>query len=307
MQPYFARFPQPFDSGFTCGRSGGGTCGHSGGGTCGHGGGGTFGGGFCGGGACSGCSACVPAPGRSYTGEEWAEWVQTPEGQNLYRWWADWIPTPEGQSWCANKRLEARCVVRGMIQQWGLQTLRAGEGVFDIGGDPGFVAAELLSAGIHATVVDPAYGLAGKSDPWTSAYLQDNRHWHHVRPGVEPFRIIRQPFDEAFVSDPENAKLLQGASAMVALYPDEGTDFVLRFSASKSKRTALIPCNECWQYFPSHEPTYEGFVKQLLLKDRQHCRHYGQRALLRREQIWGTPYCQCLLQRSPAAGTEGYQ
>lgn len=199
----------------------------------------------------------------------------------------------------ANKRQEARCVVNGMIAQWGLPALCEGEGVIDIGGDPGFVAAELLHNGIHATVIDPAFGYAGKSDPWTLRYLEDPGHRSRVREGATPLRILRRAFDEAFVRDPANRRLLEGASALVSLYPDEGTDFVLQFTAARALRTALIPCNECRQYFPPREPTYEGFVKQLLQNDRQYCWRYGGAAPLRREQVWGTPYCQVLLARSP--------
>lgn len=244
-------------------------------------------------------------PQRSYSVQEWEEWNRTPEGQTAYRWWADWIPMPEGQTWCHNKRLEARCVVNGMIGQWGLDTLCAGEGVIDIGGDPGFLAAELLRSGIHVTVVDPAFGFAGKSDPWTSSYLQDQAHWHHVRPGSVPLRILREPFDPTFAGDPAHVKLLRGASALVSLYPDEGTEFLLEFSAAHAMRTALIPCNECVQFFPPHEPTYEGFVRQLLLNDRYHLQRFGQSAALRTERLWGSPFCQVLLQRSPAPAAAG--
>jgi len=252
------------------------------------------------GGGCWGAGGVVQqAPRQAYSAQEWEEWNRTPEGQNQYRWWADWIPTPEGQLWCANKRKEAHCVVSGMIQQWGLHNLQAGEGVIDVGGDPGFVAAELLHHGIHVTVVDPAFGYAGKSDAWTTAFLQDQSHWQRVRAGAMPFRICREPFDQVFVDDPKNAELLRGVSAMVSLYPDEATEFLLQYSAAHAVRTALIPCNECKQFFPPHEPTYEGFVKHLLVKDQQHLRRFGQRAPLCREQLWGTPYCQVLLQRSP--------
>jgi len=223
----------------------------------------------------------------------------TPEGQNTYRWWADWIPTPEGQQWCANKRWEARRVVDGMIRQWGLQTLQAGEGVIDVGGDPGFVAAELLRSGIRVTVIDPAFGVSGKADPTTTQFLTnfDDRQ----------LRLIRQPFNQDFVDDPKHVRMLRQASALVSLYPDEATNFCLYFSAAFAMRTALIPCNECQQYFPPHDPTYEGFVNHLLAIDYDNSRRFGN-APLQRERICNTPYCQVILQRTPgpAGGTCGH-
>lgn len=200
--------------------------------------------------------------------------------------------------WCANKRFEASRVVEGMIRQWGLGTLQSGEGVIDVGGDPGFVAAELIRSGIRVTVVDPAFGVSGKAEPATSQFLNqiDQRY----------LRVIRQPFDQAFVDNPEHAGLLRGASALVSLYPDEATDFLLKYTAFSSMRTALIPCNECKQYFPPHNPTYQGFVEQLLEKDYQYSMYFGNTALFKRERICNTPYCQVILQRTPSQQTPSW-
>lgn len=255
-------------------------------------------------GACSKskCCACT-ASGQAapcYSAQDWAEYDETPEGKANYRYWADWIPTPDGQAWVANKRLEARCVVHGMIQQWGLDALRSGEGVIDVGGDPGFLAAELLGCGIHVTVVDPAFGFSGKTDQWTMQYLYDPNHQHSVRAGAVPFRVLGEPFTATLVSNPAYAQLIKGFSALVAFYPDEATDFLMSFSAANACRTAVIPCNECPQYFPPHDPTYEGFLNQLLSNDKDNLRYYGQDASLRRRTLSGTPFCQVLLERSPA-------
>jgi len=176
-----------------------------------------------------------------------------------------------------------------MIQQWGLATLQSGEGVMDVAGDPGFMAVELLRSGIPVTVVDPAFGFSGKQDPLTSQFLCqfDQRY----------LRVIREPFNQAFVDNHGN--LVRGISALVALYPDEATDFCLYFTAFRSMRTAIIPCNECKQYFPPHNPTYEGFVQQCLMVDYNYSRYFGNTALMKREQICNTPYCQVILQRTP--------
>lgn len=255
-----------------------GNCGNCGCGNCGCGNCGTWNG--------YGCQG-VP----TYTAQDWSAFNATMQGQNTYRWWADWIPTQQGQQWSANKRWEARRVVDGMILQWGLNTLQTGEGVIDVGGDPGFVAAELLRSGIPVTVVDPAFGVSGKADPTTAEYLShfDQRH----------LRVIREPFNQAFVDNPAHGPLLRGASALVSLYPDEATDYCLYYTAFSSMRTAIIPCNECKQYFPPQNPTYEGFVQQCLCADYQYSNYFGNRSLLKRERICNTPFCQVILQRTP--------
>lgn len=251
------------------------------------------------------CASCQGnAPTECYTGKEWEQYVNsTVEGRNFHNWWADWVPTAEGQTWCRNKRQEARCVINGMINQWGLDTLRSGEGVIDVCGDPGFFAAECLSSGIHVTVIDPAFGFSGKSDPSTAEYINDQAHWQRVRNGTVPLRLIKEPFNQSFVDNPNHEKLLRGASAIVSFYPDEATDFVMSFTAANAMRTVVIPCNECAQHFPRHDPTYEGFVRQIMMNDQfnlKSCRTY---APLQRAQLWGSPFCQVLLQRSPVEDT----
>lgn len=247
-----------------------------------------------------GCGGLAPPLSTTYSADEWADYRQTTDGQTCYRWWADWIPTLEGQTWCNNKRLEARCVVDGMIHQWGLETLRSGMGVIDVGGDPGFLAAELLRSGIHVTVVDPAFGMAGKTNPATLEFLQDPCHEQNVVKGAVPFSVIQRPFDQAFMQDHSMSGLLHQASAVVSLYPDEATQFVLYFSAATCKRLAIIPCNECQQYFPPHEPTYEGFVKQLLRTDSDYTNYFGHGSYLQQVCMNNTPFCRVLLQRTPA-------
>eukprot|EP00928_Gymnodinium_smaydae_P054712 TRINITY_DN38442_c0_g1_i1.p1 TRINITY_DN38442_c0_g1~~TRINITY_DN38442_c0_g1_i1.p1 ORF type:complete len:329 (-),score=42.31 TRINITY_DN38442_c0_g1_i1:131-1117(-) len=246
------------------------------------------------------CQACGKLSIPTYNADEWAEYNQTDEGVKTFKYWADWIPTPDGERWCINKRLEARRIVDGMIARWGWQTLREGEGVIDIGGEPGFVAAELLASGIHVTVVDPAFGATGKAHASTTKCIEDPlAHGSgQFAPGVTPFRVIRKPFDEAFVQDPSNHDFLSKVSAIVALYPDEGTNFLIHYTAKHGIRTAIIPCNECAQYFPPHNPTYEGFVGELLQRDYHWAQMFGQSPMCQ-EMISGTPFCRVLLQRTP--------
>lgn len=253
--------------------------------------------------ACAGqqCGCCQGSPTPTvYSGKDWEEYVQTTvEGQTFHRYWADWVPTAEGQQWCSNKRYEARLVVNGMINQWGLDALRAGEGVIDVCGDPGFFAAECLASGIQVTVIDPAFGSSGKSDRQTVDYINDQAHWQRVRHGAVPYRLIREPFTPTLVDDPQYSQLFRGASAIVSFYPDEATDFVLSYTAANALRTVIIPCNECRQYFPKHDPTYEGFVRQLLQNDQYNLQSAKQYAPLQRAQLWGSPFCQVLLTRTP--------
>merc|ERR1712137_867079 len=184
-----------------------------------------------------GCGAGPPGlkPGAvTYDAEEWDHFNNTPEGEQQFRWWADWLPLPDGQAWVQNKQIEARRVVEGMLAQWGYDELSAGYGVIDVGGDPGFVAAELLYFGIPVTVVDPAFGVSGKTDAATRSYLRTEEFHQPTWNGRPPLQVSRKPFDQVFVDDPANADLLKHATALVSLYPDEATDFLLKFTAGRA-------------------------------------------------------------------------
>jgi len=244
--------------------------------------------------------APVAAGRGGYTAEQWEQWLKTPEGQHSYRWWAEWIPTPAGEQWSFNKRYEAKLLVQSMIQAWGIDTLRAGSGVVEIGGDPGFVASELLCNGIPATVVDPAFGLSGKASRYSQEAYCDWGQWQGQQ---APFTVLKEPFDSVFLENASNADILRNASAIVSLYPDEVTAFVLDVSVEHNMRTVVIPCNECAQYFPPHNPTYEGFVQQLLQNDYGHAKVRNcHTAPLQRSVLMGSPFCQVLLHRTPNVG-----
>merc|ERR1712107_227778 len=74
------------------------------------------------------------------------------------------------------------------------------------------------------------------------------------------------------------------------------------FTAARAMRTAVVPCNECVQYYPPHNPTYEGFVIELLNRDMNYSAQFGHSVHLRREWIHDTPFCRVLLQRTPPQG-----
>eukprot|EP00929_Paragymnodinium_shiwhaense_P063652 TRINITY_DN3180_c0_g1_i1.p1 TRINITY_DN3180_c0_g1~~TRINITY_DN3180_c0_g1_i1.p1 ORF type:complete len:591 (+),score=119.17 TRINITY_DN3180_c0_g1_i1:221-1774(+) len=284
-----------FAGGCNC-TNGGYCCNNNGYGNCGCG---------CGGGCGGGCLGPPNMASRQvwhagYTADDWAQYNKTQEGANAFYWWANWIPTPGGQAWVENKRKEARLIVDGMIRMWGWETLAAGEGVVDIGGDPGFLAAEFLRLGIRATVLDPGCGQSGKADAATMAFLQDPSHAEKLPGNAPPVRMINKPFNQEFVDDPGNKEFMERITALVSLYPDEATEFLLSYSASKVMRTAFIPCNECQQYYPPHDPTYQGFVNHLIWKDKQQVDKLGGHApTLRRERLLGSPFCQVVLVRDP--------
>ena len=172
-----------------------------------------------------------------------------------------------------------------MIRTWGLDLLRSGTGVIDVGGEPGFVAIALLERGIPATIVDPSWRMTGKTNRLT------NIEQMVQMPGCPKFQAFQEMFDEHFYQLHQD--FVDGASAIISLYGDEATEPSLRFAASLGKPCALIPCNECMRFFPSHNRTYDGYVQACMDVANQ---NKGRFELV---NLVGAPFSRALLVQPP--------
>ena len=172
-----------------------------------------------------------------------------------------------------------------MIKTWGLDLLRSGSGVIDVGGEPGFVAVALMEHGIPATVVDPSWRMTGKTNRLT------NIEQMVQLPGCPKFQAFQEMFDENFYG--HHRDFVDAASAIVSLYGDEATEPSLRFAASLGKPCALIPCNECIRFFPTHNQTYDGYVQACMDVANQ---NKGRFELV---NLVGAPFSRALLVQPP--------
>eukprot|EP00434_Breviolum_minutum_P021201 symbB.v1.2.018704.t2/scaffold1502.1/size115091/1 len=166
--------------------------------------------------------------------------------------WQEWISEPAGSTWCENKRYEADWIADWMIRHWGKSCLQ--KGVLDVGGEPGFLAAALLSRGISVTVVDPTWGITGKD------------HWSNdcVAPAYETgakLTVFNKEFNQRFLV--EHPEIWQIA-VVASLYGDEATIPALSFAVDAQKPSAIVPCNECAHFFPEYDKSYEGYCQALL-------------------------------------------
>mmetsp|Transcript_74083 Transcript_74083/g.173868 ORF Transcript_74083/g.173868 Transcript_74083/m.173868 type:complete len:329 (-) Transcript_74083:83-1069(-) len=187
--------------------------------------------------------------------------VQHAASKQLFQGWAaqewrDWVAGPDGSRWCENKRYEADRIVDWMVCNWGLQNMCRGSGVLDVGGEPGFLASALLARGVGVTVVDPTWRITGKAHASNDCTWLRKRH-PHLR-----FAAFSREFDERFIAD--YPRLVKDASVVVSLYGDEATGPALRFAAEVGKPCVIVPCNECVQFYPDYNKTYEGFCEALL-------------------------------------------
>eukprot|EP00746_Dinoflagellata_sp_MGD_P019798 gnl/MRDRNA2_/MRDRNA2_146046_c0_seq1.p1 gnl/MRDRNA2_/MRDRNA2_146046_c0~~gnl/MRDRNA2_/MRDRNA2_146046_c0_seq1.p1 ORF type:complete len:447 (+),score=48.94 gnl/MRDRNA2_/MRDRNA2_146046_c0_seq1:69-1409(+) len=234
------------------------------------------------------------------TAQDWRE-----RGDTAYEYRMNFLNSHEGRDWFSEKQAESKAFVEFLKDRWGLQNLQSGTGVIDVGGDPGILAAEFLRNQIPVTVIDPAWGMSGKRHEATESYLSSRRidlrarHGLRIRTKITPFKVIQKPFDRFFVDDPKNADLLLNASAIVGVHPDEVTGFLLRYSASRDIRTAVIPCDACEEFFPKNNATYEGFVHQLLQQDRLNAYSFETSAPLQRTVLETMTFNNRGLEESP--------
>lgn len=173
-----------------------------------------------------------------------------------------------------------------MIKHFGIDQLRNGSGVIDVGGEPGFVGASLLKHGIPTIVVDPSWRLTGKTSRLT------NIEQMIQMPGCPQFQAFQECFDDNFYN--KNKELVDSATAIVSLYGDEATEPSLRLAASLGKPCALIPCNECIRFFPPENQTYDAYVQACVDKPNQI------RGRFELVNLFGAPFSRSLVVQPPS-------
>lgn len=172
-----------------------------------------------------------------------------------------------------------------MIANWGLEFLRSGTGVIDVGGEPGFVASVLLGRGIPASVVDPSWRMTGKTNRHTAVEL------FQAEQGSPKFTCFHENFDTDFYT--RHREFVDGASAIISLYGDEATQCCLEVAILAGKPCAVIPCNECVRFFPPQNQTYDGYVQACVDLPNEHGGRF-ERVLLQ-----GAPFSQALVVQPP--------
>lgn len=176
-------------------------------------------------------------------------------------------------------------VVEWMVKTWGIELLRSGSGVIDVGGDPGFGAVACLRRGIPAIVVDPTWGVTGKSDAWTTAEL------YQQHPGGASLSSFNENFDSMFCE--RNPHVVTNASVIMSLYGDEATAPTIQAAVATGRPCVVIPCNECVRFFPPQNQTYDAYVQACVDQGNQ------QGGTFELVQLHGAPFSRALVAQPP--------
>jgi hypothetical protein len=128
----------------------------------------------------------------------------------------------------------ARVFCEWLVSVYGLAFLQSGSGVIDVAGGRGDVCVELALRGIKCTLVEPRWRKLSKTQ----------RHALAVR-GLDtsaPFVHLKTKLDDAFTEQADHVQLLQGASVLVGLHPDQATEAIVDTALRWNKPFAIVPC-----------------------------------------------------------------
>ena len=173
---------------------------------------------------------------------------------------------------CARKRGEV--FASWVISQVGREALRSGGGVLDVAGGGGHLSLAFALAGIEATLVDPrdTAGILPRRDRKVlkRAIKAGGGGRGHVQP--VPFNVDRSFFggriegaDNAFSGGSDaiaatRAELVESASIILALHPDEATESAVDMAIKHGKPWAVVPCCIFARLFPDRRLRSGGRV-----------------------------------------------
>lgn len=128
---------------------------------------------------------------------------------------------------------------------FGADALRRGAGVLDVAGGKGELARALAAQGIPAVTVDP----------YCSPELEAAAQQDSVTANGWP-RQLREPFNWRFGES--HADLLDAASCLVGLHPDQPTGAIVEVALAQGKPFAVVPCCVFASQFPERRLAKSG-------------------------------------------------
>ena len=159
----------------------------------------------------------------------------------------------------ATKYARHRIFVQWLVRTFGEEFLKKGTGVMDVAGGKGLITMECVLRSIPAICVDPVL------------------HEGKLRKGIRK-RLKKSGYDaiphlrEAWGADmsAKALKMLDDASVIVAMHPDEVTESVVRIALERNKPFAVVPCCVFPRLFPNRRlksgktvVTHSDFCKYL--------------------------------------------
>lgn len=125
--------------------------------------------------------------------------------------------------------------------------------ILDVAGGRGDVAAALARAGARIITVDPR--LAKPSKATLRAIKRERESGILVRGSTEHIAAL---FNDAFIADPANEKMLKSCQVVIGFHPDQATDAILDFALARGLPVAIVPCCVFARSFPERRRGEDG-------------------------------------------------
>ncbi|CEG37188.1 Zinc finger, CCCH-type [Plasmopara halstedii] len=179
---------------------------------------------------------------------------------------------PHGKT---GKQQRAQVFVDWLVKIFGMKFLASGKGVLDIAGGRGSVSFELWNKrGLPCTLIEPRPMKLSKQQ---HNYLKLKHKQSGGANASANETLVPQVaafFNEnSFLENMENLQLIEQASLLLGMHPDQATDSILDVAIKFNKPFAVVPCCVFGQNFPdrrlvdgSKVLSYEHLVEYLTAK-----------------------------------------
>jgi len=147
-----------------------------------------------------------------------------------------------------SKRERSRLFAEWLIDMFGVSELQKGTGVLDVAGGKGYVSLQLLqqtkSKKLKLTVIDPLKRktLISRKNLKVLKKLE-----------VDPPKFLHHKFDPDFANQSDFSALVNGASVIFGMHPDQATGYIVETALEKRKAFAVVPCCVFANDFPERK------------------------------------------------------
>lgn len=180
---------------------------------------------------------------------------------------------------CNTKGLRSKVFASWIVETFGCDLLKEGNGILDIAGGKGQLSIELaINEQIPCTIIDPMV----RSSMFKKKEMKRLKKAHSPIPIYIPQRfILHDEYNNNQTDDNNIATTIEKYSCYIGLHADECTEDILDAALRYNKSVAIVPCCVFPSFFPMRRlrsknnkavNTYDDFLCYLLEKDERLCR-----------------------------------
>ncbi|ETO63171.1 hypothetical protein F444_19058 [Phytophthora nicotianae P1976] len=176
------------------------------------------------------------------------------------------------------KQQRAQVFVEWLVETFGAEFLASGKGVVDVAGGRGSVSFELWNRRrLPCTLIEPRpMKLSKQQHKYLKKQKKERKQSSETQASFSEILVpqVTALFNmDSFLETTENVQLVEQASLLVGMHPDEATDSIFDVAIKFNKPFAVVPCCVFGQKFPDRRQpngskvlSYENLVEYLTAK-----------------------------------------